>query len=213
TAGIKVTAGLVQLGQVSIDAKRWDDAAINSNPLFCPDAAAALLMQDELELVAGEGDSLGGVVEVRAEGVPPGLGEPVYDKLDARIAQACMGVNAAKGVEIGDGFAAAAARGSGNNDQMRSPVSGRFPDAFLTNHAGGVLGGVSTGQPLIVRVAFKPTPSISRSQLTVDRELRDAEISVGGRHDPAAVVRAAPVLEAMLWLVLADFFLLARVGK
>ncbi len=213
TAGIGVTAGLVQLGATAIDAEHWDDAAINANPLFCPDAAAVAPMLAALETAMDEGDSLGGVVEARASGVPPGLGEPIYDKLDARLAQACMGMNAAKGVEIGDGFAAAAARGSANNDQMRSPASGRFPDAFLSNHAGGILGGISTGQPISVRVAFKPTPSICRRQSTVDRQLRDAEISVGGRHDPAVAVRAVPVVEAMLWLVLADFFLLHRARK
>ncbi len=213
TAGIRVAAGLIRLGSVAAAVDHWDEAAINSNPLFCPDPAAAAPMLAALETAVDEGDSLGGVVEARAEGLPVGLGEPVYDRLDARLAQACMGLNAAKGVEIGDGFAAAAARGSGDNDQMRAPASGRFADAFLTNHAGGVLGGISTGQPLVLRVAFKPTPSISRRQQTVDRELRDAEISVGGRHDPAVAVRAVPVVEAMIWLTLADFFLLARARK
>lgn len=212
TADLKVRAGLTRLGPAAADPANWDDGTIDENPLFCPDPKAVAPMLAALEKARAAGDSLGGIVEIRADGVPPGLGEPVYDRLDARIAQACMGLNAVKGVEIGDGFAAAASTGSGNNDQMRAPASGRLADAFLTNHAGGVLGGISTGQTILVRAAVKPTPSISMPQLTVDAGLRDADVSVAGRHDPAVAVRAAPVLEAMLWLILADFFLLGRAG-
>ncbi|MDR1519660.1 MAG: chorismate synthase [Planctomycetota bacterium] len=213
TAGIRVAAGLIALGQVRADPAKWDDSAIDANPLFCPDPAAVPAMLAALEETMRGGDSLGGVVEIRASGVPAGLGEPVYDRLDARIAQACMGLNAVKGVEIGDGFAAARASGSANNDQMRRPASGRLEDAFLSNHAGGVLGGVSTGQPITARAAIKPTPSISIRQETIGKDLGNVEISVAGRHDPAVAIRAAPVLEAMFWLILADFFLLRRAGE
>ncbi|MDR1534577.1 MAG: chorismate synthase [Planctomycetota bacterium] len=211
TAGIRVTAGLASLGGVAAEA--WNAAAIDANPLFCPDPAAVAPMLSALEEAERAGDSLGGMVEIRATGVPPGLGEPVQDRLDARIAQACMGLNAVRGVEIGDGMAVAGASGRGNNDQMRSPAGGRLGDAFLSNHAGGVLGGISTGQPILVRVAVKPTPSISLPQLTVDENLKDIEISVSGRHDPAVAIRAVPVLEAMFWLILADFFLIRRALK
>lgn len=211
--GIRVRAGLTSLGGVSIDAAAWRDEAIDANPLFCPDAAAVQPMLAALESARAEGDSLGGIVEVRVDGVPVGLGEPLYDKLDARIAQMCMGLNAVKGVEIGDGFASANARGSENNDTMRAPASGNFADAFMTNHAGGVLGGISTGQTIVVRVALKPTPSIRREQSTVDHALKDAAVSVEGRHDPAVAIRAVPVVEAMLWLVLADFVLLDRARR
>ena len=213
TAGLKVRAGLVRLGPVKADSHAWNDESIDANPFFCPDPGAVEPMKQELEQALADLDSLGGVVEARVHGVPPGLGEPLYDRLDARIAQLLMGLNAVKGVEIGDGFAAAAARGSENNDAMRSPVSGRFADSFLTNHAGGILGGIATGQPIIVRAALKPTPSVAQRQLTVNRELRDIDIAVQGRHDPAVAIRAVPVIEAMLWLVLADFFLLHRARK
>ena len=212
-SAIRIQAGLVQLGTVMADASAWDAGGIDANPFFCPDPAAVEPMRREIDAALADEDSLGGIVEARVTGVPAGLGEPLYDKLDARIAQMCMGLNAAKGVEIGDGFAAAAARGSVNNDPLRSPAGGRLEDAFQTNHAGGVLGGISTGQPIVVRVALKPTPSIGIAQNTVDRTLANTEIAVSGRHDPAVAIRAVPVVEAMLWLVLADFYLLHRARK
>jgi chorismate synthase len=210
TADLKVVAGLTALGGVEANPANWDDGAIGANPLFCPDPAAAGPMLAALEAAARAGDSLGGVVEIRATGVPPGLGEPVYDRLDARIAQFCMGLNAAKGVEIGDGFAAARAAGSANNDPMRAPATGRLADSFLSNHAGGILGGISTGQPITARVALKPTPSIRPAQSTVNAAFENTEVSVTGRHDPAVAIRAVPVLEAMFWVIMADFFLLKR---
>lgn len=213
TAGITVRAGLVQLGPVQTNPDAWEDNAIDANPFFCPDPGAVEPMKRELEKALADLDSLGGVVEVRVAGVPAGLGEPLYDRLDARIAQLLMGLNAVKGVEIGDGFAAAASRGSANNDAMRSPTSGRFADSFRSNHAGGILGGISTGQPIVARAALKPTPSIAQRQQTVDRALADAEIAVEGRHDPAVAIRAVPVIEAMQWLILADFFLLHRARR
>ncbi|MDR1613182.1 MAG: chorismate synthase [Planctomycetota bacterium] len=210
---IRVVAGLTRLGSALARESAWNDDAIAVNPFFCPDPQAVAAMRDGIEDAIAKGDSLGGVVEARAFGVPAGLGEPAHDKLDARIAQACMGINAVKGVEIGDGFGVANATGSENNDALRAPKSGRLADAFLSNHAGGILGGISTGQPIRVRVAVKPTPSISREQETVNARLENASLSVSGRHDPAVAIRAVPVVEAMLWLVLADFALLGRVAN
>ena len=210
TRKMEVTAGVVALGGVKADATRWDGAAIRANSFFCPDSGSLAAMADALERAVAAGTSLGGIVEIRVRNVPPGLGEPVYDRLDGRIGAACLGLNAVKGVEIGDGFAAAAATGDENNDQMRRPESGRLGDAFLSNHAGGILGGISTGAELVVRCALKPTPSIATRQLTVDRDLNNVELSIGGRHDPTLCIRAVPVLEATLWFVLADFYLLKR---
>lgn len=210
TMGMEIRGGLIALGGVVADSRRWDDSVIDANPLFCPDPDAVPHMIEALERARQDGDSVGGIVEVRARNVPPGLGEPMYDKLDARIGGAFLGLNAVKGVEIGDGFAVAAGVGSGNNDAMRDPGSGRMGGAFLSNHAGGILGGISTGAEIVVRCAVKPTPSISKPQQTVDKFLHDAELRVGGRHDPAVCIRAVPVLEAMLAAILADFLLLAR---
>lgn len=213
TRDVVIRAGLVSLGGVDADAARWDDGVIDANPLFCPDAGVVAAMAAALERARGAGDSLGGIVEIRARGVPPGLGEPMYDKLDARIGGAFLGLNAVKGVEIGDGFAAARRTGGENNDAMRRPASGEVADAFVSNHAGGVLGGISTGQEIVVRCAIKPTASIAMLQKTVDKDLRDVDLEIGGRHDPAVCIRAVPVLEAMLAAILADFLLLARARK
>ncbi len=212
TAGIRVQAALVELGGITARLAAWDSQAINASPLFCPDPAAAEGMAAALGAARERGDSLGGIVEARAENVPPGLGEPLYDRLDARLAAYAMGLNAAKGVEIGEGFNAARLCGSENNDALRRPSSGEIGEAFQSNHAGGILGGISTGAEIVLRVAFKPTPSIRSSQKTIDANLENREISVGGRHDPAVCVRAVPVLEAMLTLALADFYLLYRAG-
>lgn len=210
TASLRIRAGIVSLGPVNARPDVWMDEAIDGNSVFCPDPNAVKPMLDALSATRLAGDSLGGVVEARISGVPAGLGEPMYDKIDARIAQACMGLNAVKGVEIGDGFNAARATGSTNNDQMQTPASGKFEDAFMTNHAGGVLGGISTGQDIIVRVALKPTPSIRAVQQTVDRTLRDTALCIEGRHDPVVAIRAVPVIEAMLWLIMTDFVFLNR---
>ncbi|MDR3212259.1 MAG: chorismate synthase [Planctomycetota bacterium] len=213
TRGIKVMAGLVRLGSVAAEKAVWDLPAINSNPFFCPDPTAIQAMQAEMEQRMRQGDSVGGEVEIRAFGVPPGFGEPVYDRLDARIGAACLGLNAVKGVEIGDGFAAShGVGGRDHNDQMRTPPSGILSEAYQSNHAGGILGGISTGQEIVVRCAIKPTPTIACPQKTVDRDWREVELAASGRHDPAVCIRAVPVLEAMLWLILADFFLLKRAG-
>ncbi len=212
TVDIRIQAALIELGGITVRRDRWDRETLDSSPIFCPDPAAAEEMTAALNAARERGDSLGGIVEARAANVPPGLGEPLYDRLDARLAAYGMGLNAAKGVEIGEGFNAARLTGSENNDAMRRPASGKIGEAMQSNHAGGILGGISTGAEIVVRVAFKPTPSIRSSQETVDVRLDNREMVVEGRHDPAVCVRAVPVLEAMLALALADFYLLYRAG-
>ncbi len=213
TASLRIQAALIKLGQVPAEAQVWNRQTIDANPFFCPAPDAVAAMEAALSAARERGDSLGGVVEARVDNVPPGLGEPLYDRLDARLAGYFMGINAVKGVEIGAGFAAAELTGSENNDAMRSPASGRIADAYQSNHAGGILGGISTGGEIVVRIAFKPTPSIGRIQETVDEQLANRELAIGGRHDPAVCIRAVPVVEAMLALALADFYLLYRASK
>lgn len=213
TREVEITAGLVALGGVDANSANWDDAHIDANPFFCPDAAAVPAMAGALEAAMAEQTSLGGIVEIRARNVPPGLGEPVYDRLDARIGQLCMGLNAVKGVEIGDGFAAARRDGRAMNDQMRRPASCRPGDSFVSNHAGGILGGISTGAEIVVRCALKPTPSIAAPQLSVDKNMNDVDLTVEGRHDPAVCIRAVPVLQATMAIILADFLLIDRSGR
>lgn len=208
TAAIRVTAALTRLG--SVETTKWDELVIHENPFFCADPGALPAMADVVTRAMEAKTSLGGIVEIRVQDVPPGLGEPVYDRFDGRIGSAVLGLNAVKGVEIGDGFAASRADGMANNDRMHSPRSGRLADSFASNHAGGILGGISTGQEIVVRAAVKPTPSIAFTQQTIDKDLNDVEIEIGGRHDPAVCIRAVPVLEATLWYILADFYLLQR---
>ena len=196
--GISVAACTVALA--GIECAGFDAEEINRNPLYCPDAEAAEKMVARMSQIREQGDSAGGVVEIRAAGCPPGLGEPVFDKLDARLAAALMSVGAVKGVEIGEGFRAAKMLGSQNNDPPT-------PEGYQSNHAGGILGGISTGMEIVVRAAVKPIPSIPRPQNTVDSEGRPAVITVKGRHDVSAIPRIVPVLEAMTLLVLADFML------
>jgi chorismate synthase len=199
--GISVQGYTVALA--GIEARDFDPAEREKNPLYCPDSQAAQKMIERLRQIGAQGDSAGGIVEIRARGYPPGLGEPVFDKLDARLAAAIMSVGAVKGVEIGEGFRAAGMLGSENND----PVTA---DGYGSNHAGGILGGISTGMEIVIRAAVKPIPSISKPQHTVDKEGRAAVIEVKGRHDFSAIPRIVPVLEAMTLLVLADFM---RIGK
>lgn len=196
--GIEVRAYTVALGGVW--ARRRDLSEIERNHLFCPDPEAYREMCRRIEEARREGDSLGGVVEVLATGVPPGLGEPVFDKLDADLAKALMSIGAVKGVEIGAGFAAAEKKGSENND----PIT---PEGFLSNNAGGVLAGISSGQEIVCRVAVKPIPSIAKEQETVNERGEPVRIRVGGRHDASAIPRIVPVCEAMVRLVLADHLL------
>ena len=206
--GVTVRAALVQMGPHAIDRAKWDWDEVARNPFFCPDAAKAAFFEDYLDGIRKQGSSIGAVIEVIAEGVPVGLGAPVYGKLDGDIAAALMGINAVKGVEIGAGFAAAALSGEDNADEMRMGNDGR--PRFLSNQAGGILGGISTGQPIVARFAVKPTSSILTPRATVDRYGRETEIATKGRHDPCVGIRAVPVGEAMLACVLADHYLRHR---
>jgi len=207
-AGVNIRAYLIELGGDAIDRGAFDDAQIDANPFFCPDAAAATRWEKLVDDARKTGSSLGAVVECVAEGVPPGWGAPLYAKLDSELAAAMMSINAVKGVEIGDGFAAARLTGESNADAMRPGPDGQ--PHFLANHAGGIAGGISTGQPVVVRVALKPTSSILTPVETIDREGKASEILTKGRHDPCVGIRAAPVVEAMMALVLADQKLLHR---
>ena len=207
--GITVRGALVQMGPHRIDRSRWDWAEVDNNPFFCPDAQTAAQWADYLDGIRKSGSSVGAVVEVVASGVPVGLGDPLYDKLDSDLACAMMTINAVKGVEIGNGFEAAALTGEENADEMRAGPNGE--PQFLSNHAGGILGGISTGQDVVVRFAVKPTSSILTPRKTVDIEGHDADILTKGRHDPCVGIRAVPVGEAMMACVLADHLLRHRV--
>ncbi|MBS7542349.1 chorismate synthase [Ancylobacter oerskovii] len=206
--GVTVRGALVQMGDIHIDRASWNWDEIGNNPFFCPDAQAAARMADYLDGIRKSGSSVGAVIEVVADGVPPGLGAPIYGKLDADLAAAFMSINAVKGVEIGEGFASAALTGEDNADEMRMGNDGK--PIFLANHAGGILGGISTGQPVVARFAVKPTSSILTPRKTVTRYGEDAEILTKGRHDPCVGIRAVPVGEAMMACVLADHVLRAR---
>ena len=203
-----VRGALVQIGPHKIDRVRWDWAEVERNPFFAPDAQAAAFFADYLDGVRKAGSSVGAVIEVIAEGVPAGLGAPVYGKLDADLAAGLMGINAVRGVEIGDGFAVAGLSGEENADEIRMGNDGK--PRFLSNHAGGILGGISTGQPIVARFVVKPTSSILTPRRTVDRYGRDSEIVTKGRHDPCVGIRAVPIGEAMVACVLADHYLRHR---
>ena len=205
---VRVRGALVQMGPHRIDRARWDWEEIERNPFFCPDAERAAFLAEYLDGVRKRGSSVGAVIEIVAEGVPPGLGAPIYGKLDADIAGALMSINAVKGVEIGSGFAAAELSGEENGDEMRMGNDGA--PIFLSNNAGGVMGGISTGQPVVARFAVKPTSSILTARRTVDRYGRDTEIATTGRHDPCVGIRAVPVGEAMVACVIADHYLRHR---
>ena len=207
-AEVTIRAYLVELGGDAINRSAHDDAEIDRNPFFCPDPAAAARWEAIVDGARKAGSSVGAIVECVATGVPAGWGAPLYAKLDSELASALMSINAVKGVEIGDGFAAARLAGETNADPMRPGAEGR-PD-FLANHAGGIAGGISTGQPIVARVALKPTSSILTAVETIDRSGKAAEIATRGRHDPCVGIRAAPVVEAMMALVLADQKLLHR---
>ncbi len=204
---VTIRGALVQMGPHRIDRTRWDWEEIERNPFWTPDAAAAAQWEDYLDGVRKAGSSTGAVVEVVASGVPAGLGAPIYGKLDADLATAMMGINAVKGVEIGSGFAAAALSGEENADEMRMEGD---KVRFLSNNAGGVLGGISTGQDIVVRFAVKPTSSILSARRTVSVAGEDTDISTKGRHDPCVGIRAVPVGEAMMAIVLADHLLRQR---
>jgi len=206
--GLKVRGALVQMGPHAIDRTRCDWAEVERNPFFCPDAERVAFFADYLDGVRKRGSSVGAVIEIVAEGVPPGLGAPIYGKLDGDLAAALMSINAVKGVEIGAGFAAAALSGEENADEMRMGNDGKL--VFLSNQAGGILGGISTGQSIVCRFAVKPTSSILTPRRTVDRYGADTDIVTKGRHDPCVGIRAVPIGEAMVACVLADHYLRHR---
>ena len=205
--GMTVRAALVQMGPHKIDRANWDWAEVDRNPFFCPDKAKAKFFEDYLDDIRKRGSSIGAVIEVIAEGVPAGLGAPIYGKLDSDLASALMSINAVKGVEIGAGFGAAELHGEENSDEMRMGNNG---PTFLSNHAGGILGGISTGQAVIARFAVKPTSSILTPRKTIDTSGADTDIVTKGRHDPCVGIRAVPVGEAMMACVIADHFLRHR---
>ena len=204
---VRIRGALVQIGPHRIDRTRWDWEQTGKNPFFCPDPIVAAEWEMYLAEVRKAGSSAGAVIEVVADGVPPGLGAPIYAKLDADLAGALMSINAVKGVEIGEGFAAAALSGEAYADEM-AMADGAV--AFASNHAGGILGGISTGQPIVARFAVKPTSSILTPRRSVDRQGQAVEVSTKGRHDPCVGIRAVPVGEAMLACVLADHLLRHR---
>lgn len=196
--GISVRGYLAQLGPYKASRLDWD--AVHKNPFFCPDPALVPELESYMDALRRAGDSVGALITVMASHVPPGLGEPVFDRLDADIAHAMMSINAVKGVEIGDGFACVTARGSEHRDEIT-------PEGFLSNHAGGILGGISSGQDIVVRLALKPTASIRLPGRSIDVHGAPAEVVTTGRHDPCVGIRATPIAEAMLCLVLMDHWL------
>jgi chorismate synthase len=205
---VTIRAALVQVGEVQIDRSGWDWDQTSENPFWCPDPGTVPVWEDYLGEVRKRGSSVGAIVELECTGVPAGWGAPIYAKLDAELAAAMMSINASKGVEIGSGFAAAALSGEENADEMRLDNDGEV--TFLSNHAGGILGGISTGQPVTVRVAFKPTSSILTPRQSINEKGEPIEVQTKGRHDPCVALRAAPVVEAMAALVLADALLMHR---
>ena len=199
---VTVRGAMLQMGVHGLDRARWDWAQVDQNPFFCPDPQAVAPWTEYLEGLRKAGSSIGAVIELVAEGVPAGLGAPIYGKLDSELASALMSINAVKGVEIGDGFAAATLSGEANADEMRRGPDGK--PVFLSNHAGGILGGISSGQPVVARFAVKPTSSILTPRQTVDVNGNETDILTKGRHDPCVGIRAVPVGEAMMACVLAD---------
>jgi chorismate synthase len=207
---IRIRGALVQMGPHKVDRAKWDWSAIEDNPFWCPDRQMAQQWEGFLDGVRKAGNSVGAVIEIVAEGVPAGWGEPIYSKLDADLASAMMGINAVKAVEIGAGLAVAALSGSENADEMRMK-DGKV--AFLSNNAGGILGGISTGQDIVVRFAVKPTSSILLPKKSVDAQGKEIEVQTKGRHDPCVGIRAVPVGEAMMAAVLADHMLRHRAQR
>jgi chorismate synthase len=205
---VKIRAALIQVGTQKIDRARWDWAETANNPFFCPDASAVAPWTEYLEGIRKAGSSVGAIVEVVAEGIPAGLGAPIYGKLDGDLASALMSINAVKGVEIGDGFLTAAMTGEENADEMRTGQDGK--PQFLANHAGGILGGISSGQPVVARFAVKPTSSILTPKQTIDVTGAETEVFTKGRHDPCVGIRAVPIGEAMMAITLADHALRHR---
>lgn len=206
--GLNVRGALVQIGDKAIDTDRWDWDQVSQNSFFCPDKAMASQWADYVDEIRKSGSSIGAIIEVHAEGVPVGLGAPIYAKLDQQIASYLMSINAVKGVEIGDGFAAATLSGEQNADEIRMGNDGQ-PE-FLSNHAGGILGGISTGQTIVARFAVKPTSSILNSRRSIDANGNNIEVRTKGRHDPCVGIRAVPIGEAMVACAIADQYLMDR---
>lgn len=206
--GVIVRAALVQIGKIKINRENWDWDQVDQNPFFAPDAAIVPVWEEYLDGIRKAGSSVGAVIEVVAEGVPAGLGAPIYAKLDQDIASNLMSINAVKGVEIGNGFGAAEITGEENADEMRMGNDGK--PIFLSNHAGGILGGISTGQPVIARFAVKPTSSILTERLSIDKDGNNVSVRTKGRHDPCVGIRAVPIGEAMVACTIADHFLRDR---
>ena len=204
---IEIEGALVQLGEHKINKGNWDSNFINQNPFWSPDPSTIGIWEEYIENLIKEGDSCGAIIEVIAKNVPIGLGAPIYGKLDADISNAIMSINAVKGVEIGNGFKAATIKGSENSDEMF--IEKNNP-SFKSNNSGGILGGISSGQDIVIRFAIKPTSSIRSPQKTIDKSGKETDISTKGRHDPCVGIRAVPVGEAMIACVLADHFLRNR---
>lgn len=207
---IKIRGGLIRMGEIEIDRNNWNWSETRNNPFFTPDKNAVAKFEEYLMKIRKEGSSVGAEIEVVASGVPVGLGEPIYGKLDSEIASAIMSINAVKGVEIGLGMASAKARGEYNSDQIRANKSAPNGVEFLSNHAGGILGGISSGQDIVVRYACKPTSSMLIPMKTINEAGEDCEIITKGRHDPCVGIRSVPVAEAMVAVVLADQLLRHR---
>ncbi|CAF25851.1 chorismate synthase [Bartonella quintana] len=206
--GLIVRGALIAIGPHNINRDRWDWLEVENNPFFTPDAEMVPVFSDYIDTVRKNGSSVGALVEIVAENVPAGLGAPIYAKLDQDIASSLMSINAVKGVEIGDGFAAACLTGEENADEMRMGSDGK--PVFLSNHAGGILGGISSGQPIVARFAVKPTPSILTSRRSIDVDGNDVNVITKGRHDPCVGIRAVPVGEAMIACAIADHYLRHR---
>lgn len=204
---LRITGYMVQMGALHLDRARFDANAIGENPFFLPDATAVEAWSDYLDSIRKDQNSVGAAIEVLVEGCPPGLGAPVYAKLDTDLAAAMMSINAVKGVEIGEGMGAAALTGTDNADEIRMGNDGPI---YLSNHAGGILGGISTGQPIVVRFSVKPTSSITTPRRTIDRHGAEIDLITKGRHDPCVGIRAVPVAEAMAACVILDHLLLDR---
>ena len=204
--GIEIRGYLSQLGPIEIDHARFDWNEVGNNPFFSPDVDAAAKMEVYMDELRKEGNSVGAKISVVASGVPVGLGEPIFDRLDADLAHSLMSINAVKGVEIGDGFASVAQKGTEHRDEMTK-------EGFLSNHAGGILGGISSGQDIIAHIALKPTSSMRLPGRSIDKFGNEVEVVTKGRHDPCVVPRAVPIVEAMASLVLADYFLIARTNS
>ena len=206
----KITGGLIQIGEKKINHQNWDEKQIEGNELFCPDIQSVEKWKKYLKKVRKDGSSVGGIIEIRVTGVPVGLGEPIFDKIDALIAHAIMSIPAVKGIEIGKGFKSALLKGEENADEMYTEKNKTF---FKTNNAGGTLGGITSGQDLVIRFVVKPTSSILKPKKTINKNYENISIITKGRHDPCVGIRAVPIGEAMIALVLADCLLIQNSRK